>query len=157
MDVLLLIETNFLLDITFQQFQHCERLLSFAQEQSIPVVVPEYCFAEAEGNIGKTIQKRFAAIDTAIVVLKQSARSTYHDVAPLINQLEKEKKQNSQNQEKTTSEKTLKVVQIILCVKHLTQKLCDLAFNFNPVSIHEILNCINMFFIPDKIVWQLKV
>ena len=51
-DVLLLTETNFILDITFEQSQQCERLFSLALNSGIPVVIPEYSFAEAEGNIG---------------------------------------------------------------------------------------------------------
>jgi len=73
-------------------------LLSFALEQEIPVVVPEYSFAEAEGNIGNTLQKRFTAIDTAIAALKQSARSAYQDVTMLINQLEQFKVQSEEEE-----------------------------------------------------------
>jgi len=87
-DVLLLTETNFILDITFEQSQQCEQLLFLAREQEIQIVIPEYSFAEAEGNIGNTIQKRLSDIDSAISVLRQSARSAYQDVATLINQLE---------------------------------------------------------------------
>ena len=94
----MLTETNFILDITFEQSQQCERLLSFALEQEIPVVVPEYSFAEAEGNIGNTLQKRFAAIDTAIAALKQSARSAYQDVTTLINRLEQFKVQSEEEE-----------------------------------------------------------
>ncbi len=87
-DVLLLTETNLILDITFEQSQQCERLLFLASEQNIQVVIPEYSFAEAEGNIGNTIQKRLSAIDSAISALRQSARSAYQDLAMLINQLQ---------------------------------------------------------------------
>jgi hypothetical protein len=76
------------LDITFEQSQQCERLLFLASEQGIQVVIPEYSFAEAEGNIGNTIQKRLSAIDSVISVLRQSARSAYQDVETLINQLQ---------------------------------------------------------------------
>lgn len=88
MDILLLTETNFILDITFEQSQQCERLLAFAQEQGFPVIIPEYAVAEAEGNIGNTLQKRIDVIDAAISILKQSARSVYQEVTILINQLE---------------------------------------------------------------------
>jgi len=66
-DILLLTETNFILDITFEQSQQCEQLLFLAREHEIQVVIPEYSFAEAEGNIGNTIQKRLSAIDSAIL------------------------------------------------------------------------------------------
>jgi hypothetical protein len=49
--MLLLTETNFLLDITFEQSPECDRLFLLTREQNIPVVIPEYSFAEAEGNI----------------------------------------------------------------------------------------------------------
>ena len=88
MDILLMTETNFILDITFEQSQQCERLLTFAQEHDIPLIIPEYAVAEAEGNIGKTLQTRFETIDSTISALKQSARSAYQDVNPLIEQLE---------------------------------------------------------------------
>ena len=87
-DALLLTETNFILDITFEQSEQCERLFSLALNSGIPVVIPEYSFAEAEGNIGNTIQKRLSAIDSAISVLRQSVRSAYHDVTTLIDQLQ---------------------------------------------------------------------
>lgn len=88
-DILLLTETNFVLDLVFEQSQQCERLLSFAQEQSIPIILPEYSMAEAEGNIATTLKKRTAAIDEAISVVKQSARSAYQDVTTLLTLLEK--------------------------------------------------------------------
>ena len=83
----LLTETNFLLDIAFDQSPECKRLFFLAQEQNIPIIVPEYSFAEAEGNIAKTLEQRLAAIDTTIGILKQSARSAYQDVAALLAQL----------------------------------------------------------------------
>ncbi len=88
MDILLITETNFILDITFEQSQQCERLLPLVKEYRIPLVIPEYAVAEAEGNISNTLQKRFDAIDSAISALKQSARSAYQEVRPLIEQLE---------------------------------------------------------------------
>ncbi len=87
-DILLLTETNFVLDIVFEQSQQCERLLSFAQEQAIPIILPEYCMAEAEGNIAKTVQRRMSTLNETISVVKQSARSAYQDVTTLLNQLE---------------------------------------------------------------------
>ncbi|MBM3237417.1 hypothetical protein FJZ31_14095 [Candidatus Poribacteria bacterium] len=54
-DVFILTETNFILDITFEQSQQCEQLLFLAREQEVQVVIPEYSFAEAEGNIRNTI------------------------------------------------------------------------------------------------------
>ena len=85
--VFLLSETNFILDLTFEQSPECERLFLLTREYKIPVVIPEYSFAEAEGNIAKTLQHRLIGIETAISILKQSARSAYHDVAALITQL----------------------------------------------------------------------
>lgn len=97
-DVLLLTETNFILDITFEQSQQCEQLLFLAREQGIQVVIPEYSFAEAEGNIGNTIQKRLSDIDSAISVLRQSARSAYQDLAILINQLQQFKTRSEEEE-----------------------------------------------------------
>lgn len=98
MDILLLTETNFILDIVFEQSEHCENLLALAKQQGIPVVISEYSFAEAEGNIGNILQKRFVTIDAAIFALKQSARSAYQDVTTLINQLDQFKVQSEQQE-----------------------------------------------------------
>ncbi|MCP4401692.1 MAG: hypothetical protein GY801_30880 [bacterium] len=75
MGIFLLTETNFILDIIFEQSQQCERLLTLALEQRIQFVIPEYSFAEAEGNIGNTLQKRASTIDAAVSALKQAERS----------------------------------------------------------------------------------
>jgi len=87
-NILLLAETNFILDLIFEQAPESERLFVLARKHDLQLIVPEYSFAEAEGNIGTTIQKRHASLDTALVALKQSERSAYHDVIPLIQQLE---------------------------------------------------------------------
>jgi hypothetical protein len=97
-DVLLLTETNFIL---LEQSQQCEQLLFLAREQEIQVVIPEYSFAEAEGNIGSTIQKRLSAIDSAISALRQSARSAYQDLAMLINQLQQFKTRSEEEEPPT--------------------------------------------------------
>ncbi len=86
--VLLLSETNFILDLTFEQAPECERLLLLSREQGIRLVIPEYSFAEAEGNITMTMQKRCGTIDTAISVLRQAGRSAYRNVTMLIQELE---------------------------------------------------------------------
>lgn len=94
MDIFLLTETNFILDLTFKQSQQCERLLALVKERDIPVVIPEYSFAEAEGNIRNTLQKRSSAIDEAITALNQSARSAYQDVTTLLELLQQFKLQS---------------------------------------------------------------
>jgi hypothetical protein len=77
MDVIFITETNFILDIAFEQSNECERLLTLIREQDVKLVIPEYAFAEAEGTIVTIIQNRLAAIDSALNALKQSARSAY--------------------------------------------------------------------------------
>ena len=86
--VLVLSETNFILDITFEQAPECTRLLSLTEEQGLDIVIPEFSFAEAEGNITKTLQRRCITIDNMLGVLRQSARSPYQQVTPLITALE---------------------------------------------------------------------
>lgn len=86
--MLLLSETNFILDLTFEQASECERLLLLIREQGIKLVIPEYSFAEAEGNITTTMQKRCSTVDAAIGVLRQAGRSAYQNVTMLIHELE---------------------------------------------------------------------
>ena len=86
--MLLLSETNFILDITFEQSPECARLVTMTEEQGIDMVIPEYSFAEAEGNITNTLQKRCLTIDAMVGVLRQSARSRYQKVSGLISELE---------------------------------------------------------------------
>lgn len=87
MEILLITETNFILDIAFEQSEQAEQLLALIQQQNIFLVIPEYAFAEAEGNIKNTIQKRSAIVEETIAVLRQADRSTYHDLDELITRL----------------------------------------------------------------------
>ena len=57
MEIILITETNFILDIAFEQSEQVERLLALIQQQNIFLAIPEYAFAEAEGNIKNTVQK----------------------------------------------------------------------------------------------------
>ncbi len=65
-NIFLLTETNFILDISFEQAPECEQLLLLTEEQGIEIIIPEYSFAEAEGNITNTLQKRTSTVDSAI-------------------------------------------------------------------------------------------
>ena len=98
MEILLITETNFILDIAFEQSEQAERLLTLIQQQNILLVIPEYAFAEAEGNIKNTIQKRIAIVEETIAVLRQADRSTYHDLDELITRL-RQFQESSQMQE----------------------------------------------------------
>lgn len=84
----MLSETNFILDLTFEQAPECERLFLLTQEQGIDIIIPEYSFAEAEGNIIHTFQKRCATLDATMSMLQQAGRSAYHAVTGLLEQLE---------------------------------------------------------------------
>ncbi len=57
--VMLLGETNLLLDVAFAQDTNCEYLVELAVEQKIHVAIPEYALAEAED--GADIVRRFVA------------------------------------------------------------------------------------------------
>jgi hypothetical protein len=92
-NIFLLTETNFILDLSFQQAPDCERLFLLAQEHDIELVIPEYSFAEAEGNLTTTLRKRCATLEAAISVLRQADRSAYQDLARLIQELEQVKVQ----------------------------------------------------------------
>lgn len=126
MDILLLTETNFILDITFEQAPQCERLLALALEQGVSVVIPEYSFAEAEGNIGNTIQNRFVAIDAAITALKQSERSKYQDVTTLIKQLE-EFKVSTEAEERPNLHIRIKEIEEIVSIIPFTPEIATCA------------------------------
>ena len=88
MEIILITETNFILDIAFEQSEQAEQLLTLIQQQNIVLVIPEYAFAEAEGNIKSTIRKRNAIVEQTIAVLRQADRSAYQDLDELITRLQ---------------------------------------------------------------------
>ncbi len=84
-----IVETNFILDITFEQSEQADRLLTLVLEHAIPIVAPEYAFAEARGNTVRTIEMRVTTTETMIKVLRQSDRSAYQrNIGNLIAALE---------------------------------------------------------------------
>jgi len=89
MEIILITETNFILDIAFEQSEQAEQLLTLILQQNIVLVIPEYAFAEAEGNIKSTIRKRNAIVEQTIAVLRQADRSAYQDLDELITRLQK--------------------------------------------------------------------
>ena len=90
-NLVLIAETNFVLDIAFEQSEECSRLLDFIRNNGISLVIPEYALAEAEGSILTKIENRLNAIDSALNALKQASRSIYSDLDDFINKLEKYK------------------------------------------------------------------
>jgi hypothetical protein len=88
-EAILIAETNFILDISFEQSKDCERLLNIIDKQGVKLTIPECAFAEAEGSIGNTIRNRIKAIDSALDALRQASRSAYHDIDDIIARLEK--------------------------------------------------------------------
>ena len=74
-NLVLIAETNFVLDIAFEQSDECSRLLDFIRKKNIKLVIPEYAFAEADGSILDKLRNRLDAIDSALAVLKQASRS----------------------------------------------------------------------------------
>ena len=89
--IALIAETNFVLDIAFEQSDECSRLLDFIHKNNISLVIPEYAFAEAEGSILDKLRNRLAAIDLALTALRQASRSAYSTLADFIIQLEQYK------------------------------------------------------------------
>ena len=75
--LIVIAETNFILDIVFEQSEQADRLFTLALGHAIPIVAPEYSFAEARGNLVHTIEGRVTIIDSMTRVLRQSARSAY--------------------------------------------------------------------------------
>jgi len=89
--IALIAETNFVLDIAFEQSDECSRLLDFIHKNNISLVIPEYAFAEADGSILDKLRNRLTAIDLALTALKQASRSAYNTLDDFIIQLEQYK------------------------------------------------------------------
>jgi hypothetical protein len=96
--IALIAETNFVLDIAFEQSDECSRLLDFIHKNNISLVIPEYAFAEAEGSILDKLRNRLAAIDLALTALRQASRSAYSTLADFIIQLEQYKNEIEQTE-----------------------------------------------------------
>jgi hypothetical protein len=94
----LIAETNFVLDIAFEQPEECNRLLDFIRNNGVSLVIPEYAFAEAEGSISTKLQNRMDAIDLALTALKQASRSTYNTLDNFIVQLDQYKNEIEQTE-----------------------------------------------------------
>jgi hypothetical protein len=101
----LIAETNFVLDIAFEQSDECSRLLDFIRKNSVRLVIPEYALAEAEGSISTKLQNRMNAIDLALTALKQASRSTYNTLDNFIVQLEQYKNEIEQTEFNSVQER----------------------------------------------------
>jgi len=97
-NLVLIAETNFVLDIAFEQSEECSRLLDFIRNNGVSLVIPEYALAEAEGSISTKLQNRMNAIDLALIALKQASRSTYNTLDNFIVQLEQYKNEIEQTE-----------------------------------------------------------
>jgi hypothetical protein len=103
--IALIAETNFVLDIAFEQSDECSRLLDFIHKNNISLVIPEYAFAEAEGSILDKLRNRLAAIDLALTALRQASRSAYSTLADFIIQLEQYKNEIEQTEFNSVQER----------------------------------------------------
>jgi len=90
-NLVLIAETNYVLDIAFEQSDECSRLLDFICKNGVKLVIPEYAFAEADGSILDKLRNRLTAIDLALTALKQASRSAYNTLDDFIIQLEQYK------------------------------------------------------------------
>ena len=86
--VMLLGETNFLLDFAFKQDANCEYLVELADKQQVQMAIPEYAFAEAEGAGVQKLLNRLRTLEPALYALRQFSRSAYHDLDDLIRGIE---------------------------------------------------------------------
>lgn len=87
--IILIAETNFLLDVVLEQDTNCEYLMTLANEQQrLRLVIPEVSFAEAEGTMVEMIQNRLNTLEPALRTLRQFSRSAYHNLEELIIDLE---------------------------------------------------------------------
>lgn len=98
--LVLIAETNFILDVAFEQSDECKRLLDFIHKSNISLVIPEYSFAESEGSILAKIQNRLSAIESALAALRQASRSDYSDLNDFIIKLQEYKDSIEQNERK---------------------------------------------------------
>jgi hypothetical protein len=97
-NLVLIVETNFILDIAFEKSDECGRLLDSIRRNNIKLVIPEYAFAEADGSILDKLGNRLNTIDSALVVLKQASRSAYNALDSSIDQLEQYKNEIEQTE-----------------------------------------------------------
>ncbi|MGH8908400.1 MAG: PIN domain-containing protein [Egibacteraceae bacterium] len=79
----LYVETNFVLELTFDQEQSaaCEQLRDFAEEGRVELVVPAYCLAEPHETFVRRRKKRQISQNEIEAELKQLRRSTSYKVA----------------------------------------------------------------------------
>jgi len=86
--VVLLGETNFILDVAFQQDANCEYLFRLTDEQRIQMAIPEYALAEAEGTGVQRLLNQLRDLEPALYALRQLSRSAYHNLDSLIRGVE---------------------------------------------------------------------
>ena len=86
--VIFLGETNFILDVAFQQDANCEYLFRLADEHRMQMVLPEYAVAEAEGTGVQRLLNQLRDLEPALSALRQFRRSAYHEVDDLIRGIE---------------------------------------------------------------------
>ena len=75
--MLVYVETNYILEIAFQQDQYnsCEAILDLAQENAIQVIIPAFSFAEPFDVIYRNGKSRRELSNRLITEIKQLARS----------------------------------------------------------------------------------
>jgi predicted nucleic acid-binding protein len=96
-------ETNFVLELTFQQEQHtsCEEILRFCEKGDIKLIIPAYCLAEPHEKLNRQYKSRQELQQALNAELRQLVRtssysariSSLQEVSSLIVQSNFEEKQ----------------------------------------------------------------
>jgi hypothetical protein len=103
--IILIAETNFVIDIALEQSEECKRLIDFLHKHNVDLFIPEYAFAEADGTIYNIIRERSRAINSALNALRQASRSTYHSLDEFIVKLQQYEDSMKQTEHNSAIEK----------------------------------------------------
>lgn len=97
------IETNFVLELVFEQEQHtsCEQILALCEAGRAHLIVPAYCLAEPHEKLTRQEKSRRVLQQNLNTELRQLARTTSYatrissiqDIASLLVQSNEEEKQ----------------------------------------------------------------
>jgi len=97
------IETNFVLELVFEQEQYtsCEQILSLCETGRVHLIVPAYCLAEPHEKLTRQARSRRELQQNLEAELRQLARTTSYatrissiqDIASLLVQSNEEEKQ----------------------------------------------------------------
>jgi len=84
-EVLIIVESGFLADISLKQSSHSRYLYEQASQRSITIAIPEYAFAEADGSLHRRFAMRHQKLQEMANFANELARS--RDIESHVQQL----------------------------------------------------------------------